>query len=175
MNYFFENPKKIIYLLLILSLFGIVYWIFVSSSFALKIGLCAPYTQYFEPNECEAIIKTTAGPIAVWSSVLFLMLIILLFLRKEVFKPWFIFSAVTLPLFGILTSLSEPRCSGGLFFGCDDRIGTAWILTIPYLLFSTIVIIRKEVIVHYGKPKAKYVWLTFVGLLLLISFFGWYF
>ncbi|HEY4493174.1 MAG TPA: hypothetical protein VJB98_00965 [Candidatus Paceibacterota bacterium] len=147
-----QNAKRLFWILISLCLVGLASYCLISSKFAEESGLCLPATGYVDSMECEEIVKSVAGPAAAWSTGVLIILLLLIPLRKEVVKTIFRFSVIVLPLGWIVTILTAPICTGGLFFGCEDRMEVSSILATGYVIITILIILIKVV---FGKHSRK--------------------
>ncbi len=156
----------------LLAALGIMFYILISSQFAVDMDLCLPNSGYAGLWECAQIVKSIAGPIAIWSGAIFPLLLLNYFLRKDIVKSWLRFSAVTLPILWFFTLLTPPSCSGGFLFGCDNRVEIATYLGVGYLVVSAMIISKKLLSLHLHNSKLRHIWLLPVVLVVIAFIYG---
>ena len=172
------NHRKILGILLGLSLFGIVAGF--GLNFPDKIRLCdSPYGGYGDcntklnvdflkkvgfcsnskysynqvpSNYCSYIGAENIGqPIMIWSFLLFIVFVTLIFLSKEVFSTWKKFAIVIIPL-SIIAIIATPISCQGIM--CYNKETTTLILGIGFAILSLIIIIYKSVRMFLARRKS---------------------
>lgn len=98
---------------------------------------CTGYRGFLESldEEFGVLLMLFAG-------ISLLFLIILFFMREEVFRVWYKFSIVFLPIAPVLIMLSSPH-SGGFIFPSDREITTAF-LPVFFIVASIVIILTKS-------------------------------
>jgi len=100
---------------------------------------CAPDGIF----SCHSYFKNI--PFSVWiiSCLVFLISLILLFLRSEIFKSWIKFSTLFVLVYAILIYLAPSQTSD--FITPFDKKLTAWVLSFLFAIISLILIIYKSI------------------------------
>ena len=125
--------KKQIFLLLAISV--------ISFLIALVV-LC----ESIPSGNCYGRWGEAGQTLGVFSITIFLLSLILLFLREEVFRAWFKFARIYIPLtlvFIFLSALSPGGGSWGVGNNFDGEAAT-WFFSGLFLLISLILIVRKS-------------------------------
>lgn len=101
------NYKKKTALLLLGSIVGLILAFILTSPSSL--GLCSPNDKFcFDPYD-----EIIGQPLGVFSACLFIISLILLIVREQVFKAWSKFSIIFLPIAIVLIEIS-PSTSGSI-------------------------------------------------------------
>jgi hypothetical protein len=122
--------KKYKFLSLALSMIGIAVGILL---------VCQPDVLFI----CRGYFSELAFPVWGISFSVFVISVILLFVRDEIFKSWLIFSAWFLPLSVALIILS-PEYSYDIITPFDKKLTTMWMSSI-FAIISLILIIYKSI------------------------------
>ncbi len=93
---------------------------------------------------CQGKYGESLGqPLALGSVSFFLISIILLFVKKEVFVLWSKFALVAIPLLVLWIILTPVTCGAALGV-CLDKELVSWYASISFLIISLIIIIYKS-------------------------------
>lgn len=128
-------------------------------SFLKSVGICSDrnYGYEPEPNYCSYIGDENIGqPVTTWSSLLFIIFFILIFLPKEIFKTWIKFAIVVVPISAILISGTPIQCNAPLGL-CFDKSRLTIFLSVIFSIISLIIIIYKSMRILLVRRKAKQV------------------
>lgn len=126
-------------------------------NFLKSIGICSDrnYGYEPEPNYCLYRGDETIGqPVMIWSSLLFIIFFILIFLSKEIFKTWKKIAIVLIPVSIILIIITPIQCSAPLGL-CFDKSRLTIFLSVIFSIISLIIIIYKSVRILLAKRKAR--------------------
>jgi len=133
--------KKTIKILLSVSL--LLFVLGLVFAFSEEVGLC----QYNEISCVNLYSEGLAQPLILGMLAVAITLIILLFIRQEVFKTWSRFAIVAIPLAVIWIALTPVQSSSGGTFGlgiAETRESVTWIASIAFLVISLIIILFKS-------------------------------
>lgn len=128
--------RKLILLLIIIAL--ILFSVSLVLTTPSYFGLCPTSNQYcFDPYD-----EVVAQPVGTMSFVILVVLVVLLFLHKEVFYVWLKFVAWFIPLSAISISIM-PINGGSLFLPGPDKESTTWLMSGILSVVSVIIILVK--------------------------------
>ena len=143
------NHRKILGILLGLSILGIV------------VGFFIVYPEYFgicgvDQNciDSKFLIFNVAHPLVIGLIPLVPILVIMLFLSREVFETWKKFAIVLIPISVILITITPVYCDAPLNLCLDKKLIT-WLTSIGFSILSLIIIIYKSVRILLAGRKIK--------------------
>lgn len=123
-------------------------------SFLKSVGICSDRNYGYEPdsNYCSYIGDENIGqPVIIWSSLLFIIFFILIFLSKEILKTWKKFALVIVPLSVIAIITSPISCQGIM---CYNKETITLFSSIGFSIISLIIIIYKSVRILLVRRKS---------------------
>ena len=102
-------------------------------------GICA-HRDWGCLDTLDAIVVTLTSLLFVASP----LVLILAFLRQEVFSIWFKFARIYLPIALVLVAITPSSSGGSIFigFGEPDKESVAWLLGAIFVIIGLILIIR---------------------------------
>lgn len=125
-------------------------------NFLKSVGICSDRNYGYEPesNYCSYIGDENIGqPVVIWSFLLSILFLILIFLSKEIFKTWIKFAIIVVPISVVLISGTPIQCSAPLGL-CFDKSRLTIFLSVIFAIISLIIIIYKSVRILLARRKA---------------------
>lgn len=128
-------------------------------NFLKSVGICSDRNYGYEPesNYCSYIGDENIGqPVVIWSFLLLIIFLILIFLSKEIFKTWIKFAIVIVPICIFLISATPVQCMAPLGL-CFDKSRLTIFLSVIFAILSLIIIIYKSVRILLARRKSRQV------------------